>query len=453
MNRSLLSSTTALALFIIAVLVLAFVLASPRKARAFNNNNGRNLPFCDTTMTPSWDPCGIYYEWIGRRWFVPGTGCTKSSRTFYLKKARQEQLTNAYQATLDRLMQGFNRHQAAKHSHQSSAIEVTCEDMQKAYAFNSDFLEFYAFPTNVTMDLGASDPEFTAPQRWSIPAGLEFTAIERKILDPKTTPYSQLAPEATHCLYVKSPNRGMDMYQYYLLDEDGLWFEGNQVEELNFSDYSEDGIMTLPLDIDTDYYSGYGEEDDWTIDGDTTWYDDSSFCVDAWYYWSEGYGVLETPDDGPVEVIKIAYQWIWSEWQVDEESEDGKDILTDFENGTEVYFYSKYGHQLMISLDSLGVETAGLVKPNVVYYQKVHKPETSVAQNLWTTAPELTFYPNPTQGTVHFNTPSTFEVIDLLGRRVFSQENTMQANLSHLPRGTYFIRPQQGMTQKITIQK
>lgn len=454
MKRSLQLSKTNVALFFIAALLLLLVLASPKKAHAFNNNNGRNLPFCDTTMTPSWDPCGIYYEWIGRRWFVASTGCGgRSTRTFYLKKDRQEQLERAYQAAIDRLMQGIDQRQAAKRTHQASTIEITYEDLQSAYAYNSDFLEYYAFPENIMMDLGASDPEFTAAQHWTIPAGLGFSAIERKILDPKATPYGHLAPEATHCLYAKSPNRGFDMYEYFLLDEDGLWEFGNHVEEMNLSDYSEDEIITLPLDYDTDYYSGYGEEEDWTIDGDTTWYDDSSYSVDAWYYWSEGYGTLETPDDGPVEVIKIAYQWIWSEWKVDDASSNGKDILTDFENGTEVYFYSKDGHQLMISLDSLGVETAGLVKPDVVYYQKVHKPETNVAVDQWTVAPQFALYPNPTRGVVRFNTPTTIEVLDLLGRRVFSQQNSLQADLSNLPAGTYFVRPQKGQTQKITIQK
>src|SRR4030043_83713 len=50
---------------------LLILLSRSNKVQAFNNNNGRNLPFCDTTMIPSWDPPGIWYEWCGRRWFVP----------------------------------------------------------------------------------------------------------------------------------------------------------------------------------------------------------------------------------------------------------------------------------------------------------------------------------------------------------------------------------------------
>lgn len=89
----------------------------------------------------------------------------------------------------------------------------------------------------------------------------------------------------------------------------------------------------------------------------------------------------------------------------------------------------------------------------MVYYQKVHKPETNVAVDQWTVAPQFALYPNPTRGVVRFNTPTTIEVLDLLGRRVFSQQNSLQADLSNLPAGTYFVRPQKGQTQKITIQK
>ena len=192
-----------------------FFPAKPKKVQAFNNNNGRNLPFCDTTMTPSWDPPGIWMEWCGRRWFVPDRSTGKASRTFYQKKDRQEQMEKAYQAAVtrhdSRIFDGTGPPRARI---RTSAIEITYQDMQKAYAYNSDFLEYYAYPENITMDMGVEDPEFTAPQHWTMPAGLKFSTLERKILDPKTTPHADSAPEATHCLYVKSPNRGIDVYEY-----------------------------------------------------------------------------------------------------------------------------------------------------------------------------------------------------------------------------------------------
>ena len=162
---------------------------------------------------------------------------------------------------------------------------------------------------------------------------------------------------------------------------------------MNFSDYTEDEIMTLPLDYYTDYQSGTGEEEDWKADGDTTWYSDTEYEVDAWYYWSEAYGTLETPDDGTIDVIKITYQWIWSQWEADEASDDGQDKLVDFDNGTEIYFYSKDGHQLMISIDSLGVETTGLVKPDYVYYQKVRKSGSSVEEEQSAVKPRIPGFP------------------------------------------------------------
>jgi hypothetical protein len=458
MNRILRHPKTN-SMMIAAVTVFWLCLAAGSgKLRAFNNNNGRNLPFCDTTMTPSWDPPGVWMEWCGRRWFVPdnnpgktGRAPCRLGRTFYEKKARREQLQIAYQTAVSRLIRKAALHRAAKPTRPFSNIEITYEDMRKAYTHGSDFIESYAFPKNVMMDLGIVDPDLTTPQHWTLPAGLDFsTTLTRKILDPKDTPHSGSAPEATHCLYVQSPNRGVDVYEYYLLDEDGLWLEGEDAAGFNYSDYTEDEIMTLPLDIDTDYQSGSGELENWQADGDTTWYDDTTYDVDAWYYWSEGYGTLDTPDDGPVEVIKIAYQWVWSEWEVDDES--GDDVLLDFDNGTEIYFYSKDGHQLMISIDSLGVDTGGLLKPDAVYYQKVRHPGASVREEQSAAHPGLRAFPNPTGGMVHFNQPASFEIFDVLGRRVLNASNALTADLSGLPRGLYFVKPRTGPTQKILLQ-
>jgi hypothetical protein len=465
MNRILQILESILITLVFFAVILAVIYSTPKKARAFNNNSGRNLPFCDTTMTPSWDPPGIWYEWCGRKWFVPDpNGVNKKlSRTFYVKKQRQEQLEKGYQVTVARLKREFDRYQAVKKVQHTSALEITYQDMQNVYAFNSNVIESYASPQNSQMDLGIFDPYFTAPQRWTMPTNVKFNTISRKILDPKTTPYGLMAPEATHCLYVKSPNAGIDIYDYYLLDQDGLWSLGEQVSgtasvggdmhALNFSEYDEEEMMTLPLDVNTVFYSGYGEDTTWTSIGDTTWYDDTHYGLDVWYYMSEAYGTLVTPDDGTVDVIKIAYQWIWSEWEVDEASVDGEDALLDYENGTEIYFYSKNGHQLMISLDSLGVETTGMVKPNFVYYQKVKKPATLVARQQSITTPSLAMYPNPTRGMISFDAPISFGVWDLLGRQVYYSKNTRQANLSHLPRGMYFIRPEKGKAQKLIIQK
>lgn len=438
-----------------AVYVMFYVYST--KVHAFNNNNGRNLPFCDTTMTPSWDPPGIWYEWCGRRWFVPESGPRKAartsyqpSRTFYQKKNRQERLAQANHAAITRMIQDFSRQRALKSAHQSSTMEVTYEDMKKAYAYGSDFLEYYAFPENIVMDMGVEDFDLTKPQHWKIPAGLKFSTLDRKIIDPKATVHADSVPEATHCIYVKSPNRGIDVYEYYLLDKDGLWSVGQNADDLHYSDYTDEEIMPLPLDVSTAFHSGAGE--DTTDFFDITLYDDNEYGVDLWYYISEAFGTLETVDDGTIEVIKIAYQWWWWDYKINENPKLA-DVAVDSANGTEIYFYGKDGHQLMISTDSKGAETTGPVKPDYIYYQKVRKPGTSVAANNSMTAPKFSFFPNPTRGMVHFNSPTSFDVLDVLGRRVFRRHNATQADLSHLPRGMYFIRPQKGKAQKLLIQR
>jgi hypothetical protein len=443
----------------IAAVVLLILFAHSNTAKAFNNNNGRNLPFCDTTMTPSWDPPGVWYEWCGRRWFVPDNGPQKASgtsyklsRTFFEKKDRREQAAAALQNLKTTQLEKFNRLRSLKKPSHTSAVEITLEDMQKNYQIGSDFLEYYATPETTTMDMGVFDPNLETPQHWVMPAGLEFAPLVKKILDPKATPYPDLAPNATHCLYFQSPTPNSDEYQYYLLDQDGLYLEGEANQHYNYTDNEESEIMPLPLDANTVYYSGYGETADWTANGDTTWYSSTEYGVDVWYYMSEAYGTLQTIDDGPVDVIKIAYQWWWLDYQVNPTSTDGKDNLIDFANGTEIYFYSKDGHQFMISIDSLGVETTGIVKPDMVYYQKVRKA-SSVDGGQSAFNPGFQVFPNPTSGMVHFNKPTGFELFDVLGRRVMFEKNASQANLSHLPRGMYFIKPDKGLTRKLLINK
>ena len=440
--------------YCIAAIIFLIFYANSGKVHAFNNNNGRNLPFCDTTMTPSWDPPGLWYEWNGRRWFVPDNGASgKASRTFYKKKSAQAQMARSYKDALARQAEEFKRLRALKSVHKTSALEVTYDDLKKAYALNSDYLEYNAFPKNITMDMGAYDPYLQTPQHWVMPKGLKFTQVTRKIVDPTSTPYSMVAPHATHCLYVKTPNAGISIYDYFLLDEDGLFSVGEAMDKFKYTDNEEEEILPLPLDVYTYFGSGVGEDTTQAAFGDTTWYSNNEYAVDVWYYMSEAFGTLETPDDGTIDVIKIAYQWWWLDYEVNPTSTTGEDSLVDYANGTEIYFYSKNGYQLMLSMDSLGVETTGLVKPDMVYYQKVVNPGTTVADHASITAPRFAFYPNPTSGMVHFNVPTDFEVWDILGRRIIRRQNATQADLSGLPRGMYFIKPQHGAIQKLLIQR
>jgi hypothetical protein len=443
---------------IIAGMVYGMFYAYSHKAHAFNNNNGRNLPFCDTLVVPSWDPPGFWYTFAEHRWFVydetqrlPG----KASRTFYRKKSAQEQMAQSCKAALARQVEEFKRLKALKSVHRTAALEVTYDDLKKAYALGSDYLEYQAFPKNVTMDMKDFDPNLEKPQHWVMPKGLQFDQITRKIVDPKSTPYSKVAPHATHCLYVKTPNAGINLYNYFLLDEEGLFSVGEAMDKHKYTDDTEEEVFPLPLDVNTCYYSGYGETEDWTVDGDTTWYDDNEYGVDIWYYISEAFGTLETEKDGTIDVIKIAYQWWWLDYEVDPKSTTGEDKLLDYANGTEIYFYGKNGTQLMISIDSLDVETTGIVKPDMIYYQKVQKSGTSVEDNASMKAPKtaVSFYPNPTRGLIRFSAPTSLEIYDVLGRSVVRMENATQADLSGLPRGMYFLKPQQGKVQKLILQR
>jgi hypothetical protein len=435
MNRfGRLTSTRWVPLLVATIFLSIFFLSLRIEVKAFTDSSPVPLPFHDTSVVP-----------------VPYRSGKALQRTFYVKKARQDQNGRKCREAISRILE--MKHKRSLSRTQSSGIEVTYEDMSKAYAYGTDMLEFYAFPNDLTMDMGVLDPDLNIHQTWNMPAGLDFIQVTRKIVDPRTTQYSDWMPDATHCLYFPSSSDLTEVYQYYLLDEDGLYFVGRQVERFDYEDDDEYEICPLPLDVETNFQSGTGEAEDWTTDVDTTWYDDTTYGVEAWYYWSEAFGTLNTIDDGPVEVIKIAYSWIWSEWEVDEESEDGEDILVDEDNGTEIYFYSKDGHLLEISLDSLDAETTGLVKPFRIYYQKVQNQGNSVSETETVTAPQFSFFPNPSRGLVSFDSPTSYEVFDVLGRRVFAGENALRADLSGLARGMYFIRPHQGMARKLIIQK
>ncbi len=416
--------------------IVAGICLDPVNVNAFTDSSPVPLPFHDTSVVP-----------------IPPQQQAKIARTFFLKKYQQEQKAKEYQLALIRQLEEFNQRQDLKRVHKPSAIEITYQDMVNTYAFNADFLEYYAFPKNITMDMGNFDPDLATSQNWVMPQGLDLIPIKRKIVDPKTTPYVYLAPEATHCLFFDSPRSGGDVYQYYMLDEDGLWDVGREVEKFNYAEDEDSEVFPLPLDVNTLYYSGYGMGVDstWTAYGDTTWYTDTDYGVEYWYYMSEAYGTLETTDDGPVQVIKIAFQWIWTEWEVDEDAEE--DALIDFANGTEIYFYSKDGHQLAVSLDSLDAETIGVVKPDRIYYQKVQKANTHVSRKQKLDMPVLSFYPNPTRGLINFNSPASVDIMDILGRRVCTLQNAQRANLSHLPAGAYFMKPATGKAQKFVIQK
>jgi len=397
---------------------------------AFTDSSPVPLPFNDTSVVP-----------------VPQYKASRQERTFFRKETARDRMALRMQALRGFREEKHQRLRAIRKQGPVSDIGITYEDMQACYQIGSDFLEYYAFPRDVVMDMGFEDPYLTTSQRWTVPAGLDWKPVTRKIVDPEATPYSNMAPEATHCLYFPSSSAETEAYSYYQLDEDGLYYLCRQVERFNYSDEDDYEVLSLPLDVDTDFQSGTGEEEDWTADTDTTWYSDTDYGVEAWYYWSEAFGILETPDDGPVEVIKIAFQWIWAEYEV------GSDEPIDEANGTEIYFYSRDGHQLAVSLDSLGVETTGLVRPDRIYYQKVRKPGSSVSGETAAASPGFHFFPNPANGTVRFSSPVTFELFDVLGRRVLSEVNAVQADLSKLPRGIYFIRPQKGPTQKLLIQR
>ena len=58
---------------------------------------------------------------------------------------------------------------------------------------------------------------------------------------------------------------------------------------------------------------------------------------------------------------------------------------------------------------------------------------------------DLTCYPNPTTGRVHFSTDNlitgfTVELLDAVGNQIFSFENCQSISLNHLSNGIYYAK-------------
>jgi len=66
---------------------------------------------------------------------------------------------------------------------------------------------------------------------------------------------------------------------------------------------------------------------------------------------------------------------------------------------------------------------------------------------------ELHFYPNPvTNGLIHFNTPFTGELTDIMGRTVRTGKDVMVFNVSDITSGIYILRDLQGNSSKVLVQ-
>ena len=61
-------------------------------------------------------------------------------------------------------------------------------------------------------------------------------------------------------------------------------------------------------------------------------------------------------------------------------------------------------------------------------------------------------YPNPANGDVFFSTPGNYKVYDMLGRNMLSVTNAASLNVASLPRGTYIVKSEKGISQKLLVE-
>lgn len=64
---------------------------------------------------------------------------------------------------------------------------------------------------------------------------------------------------------------------------------------------------------------------------------------------------------------------------------------------------------------------------------------------------ELSFYPNPTPGQVHFSKALSYRLINALGAEVKSEENVSEADFSELNAGVYYLITDNNTSQKLVI--
>lgn len=60
-------------------------------------------------------------------------------------------------------------------------------------------------------------------------------------------------------------------------------------------------------------------------------------------------------------------------------------------------------------------------------------------------------YPNPATSTVNFSQEVTATVFDITGKKVLSFENATSVNVSQLGKGVYFVKTNEGVTNKLIV--
>lgn len=66
---------------------------------------------------------------------------------------------------------------------------------------------------------------------------------------------------------------------------------------------------------------------------------------------------------------------------------------------------------------------------------------------------ELLVFPNPTNGQIRLNKPTSFDLYSIQGTLMMQRINCMEFNLNHLENGVYILHTTEGETQKIILKK
>jgi len=307
-----------------------------------------------------------------------------------------------------------------------SGISMDLADMQQIYLTSDIDYNFTEEGVNYTMNIGVVDYE--TAQTWIMP---DFDFVEYEIGENQNvagSPYFSSFPTATHLQYYDYSEWDEFYYEYYTFSADKIEiiggvdiFEGN--EEIEPMSYL---VTPLPLNINTDFSS----IEEFTFN-DTTYYFEQ-------YVYTEGFGTLETPE-GTFNCLKIANDFYAEVYAGDE-------LVGSLE--TYIYtFYCENGYRLNLYLNPDETVFTGEVD---IDYVDVEIPSAlnfvkNISQN------EELCYPNPATDVLNFNQIGNYEIYNSLGTKVLTVENVQNTDISNLKTGLYFIKSEDGETQKIII--
>lgn len=188
----------------------------------------------------------------------------------------------------------------------------------------------------ISMNVGAFDQDGVEAQVWNMPDFTQYPIIDTwkmEHITPESTGFADAFPEATHCFFDEAANA----YQMMEITDDDLFHLASIRMEDEGDPFVLDLLLTaspLPLELGLEFEGTVIIEYTDDIDYDSTIFKQKVIV--------NGFGTLNTYDEGPVDALKMYYT------QTNVDYKDG--LVADSSFVQEIVWYSVKGHYLRGSL-------------------------------------------------------------------------------------------------------